>query len=511
VADQPWWRDHSFYEQPPGWPCLEDEFPLVPMTGIIEMLADEAEALVPGTVAVRVESIRAFRWLAVEPPASVAVRASIDHLATAAAPPGTTVVKTSVEGHARAVVHVATTHPPPPEPAAGPVHGEIPVPVAPERIYAERHLFHGPEYQGIRSLHFGTDGVTGRLASQAAPGALLDNAGQLFGLWMATRVDRDRLVLPTSIDRISFHGPRPGPGTPVDCVVNCTSLTDQAVRADLELTVDGVVWCRIEGWEDRRFQSDDRLFLVLRRPRELPLAEEQPGGWVLVREGWPDSASRDVVMRRFLGQEERADYAGRNPNVQRTWLLGRIAAKDAVRTLLWSGGAGPIFPVEVTVTNDDRGRPLVTAPGGADVRVSIAHTAGLGVAIAAEGVDVGIDIERVEPRPASFEATALTPGERERLAAGPPDERDRTITRWWAAKEAAAKADGTGMDGRPRDFEVIEDHGDRLRIGHRWLATQTLTDHAGPSGTAEPQEHVVAWTIPEPRDDEPRADESRGG
>ena len=504
VADQPWWRDHSFYEQPPGWPCLEDEFPLVPMTGIIEMLADEAEALVPGTVAVRVESIRAFRWLAVEPPASVAVRAVIDHDATAAAPAGTTVVKTSVEGHARAVVHVAAVHPPSPEPAAGPVHGEIPVPVAPERIYAERHLFHGPEYQGIRSLHFGTDGVTGRLASQTAPGALLDNAGQLFGLWMATRVDRDRLVLPTSIDRISFYGPRPEAGTPVDCVVNCTSLTDQAVRADLELTVDGVVWCRIEGWEDRRFQSDDRLFLVLRKPKELPLAEQQPGGWVLVREGWPDSASRDVVMRRFLGQVERADYASRNPNVQRTWLLGRIAAKDAVRTLLWSAGAGPIFPVEVTVANDDRGRPLVTAPGGADVRVSIAHTAGLGVAIAAEGVDVGIDIERVEPRPASFEATALTPGERERLAAGPPAERDRTITRWWAAKEAAAKADGTGMDGRPRDFEVIEDSGDRLRIGQRWLATQIVTDPAGPSGTAEPQEHVVAWTIPEPRDDEPR-------
>lgn len=511
VADQPWWRDHSFYEQPPGWAVLEDEFPLVPMTGIIEMLAAEAEALVPGTVAVRVESIRAFRWLAVEPPASVAVRAVIDHDATAAAPAGTTVVKTSVEGHARAVVHVAAAFPASPDPSAGPVRGEIPVPVAPERIYVERHLFHGPEYQGIRALHFGTDGVTGRLESQSAPGALLDNAGQLFGLWMATRVDRDRLVLPTSIDRISFFGPRPEPGTPVDCVVNCTSLTDQAVRADLELTVGGVVWCRIEGWEDRRFQSDDRLFLVLRKPKELPLAEEQPGGWVLVREGWPDSASRDVVMRRFLGQDERADYAGRNPNVQRTWLLGRIAAKDAVRTLLWSGGAGTIFPVEVTVANDDRGRPVVTAPGQADVRVSIAHTAGLGVAIAADGIDVGIDIERVEPRPASFEATALTPGERERLAAGPPGDRDRTLTRWWAAKEAAAKADGTGMDGRPRDFEVIEDSGDRLRIGHRWLATRILTDPAGPSGTAEPQEHVVAWTIPEPRDGEPRDGQPRDG
>ena len=33
----------------------------------------------------------------------------------------------------------------------------------------------------------------------------------------------------------------------------------------------------------------------------------------------------------------------------------------------------------------------------------IAHTAGLGVAIAAHGVDVGIDIERIEDRPDSFD------------------------------------------------------------------------------------------------------------
>ncbi|MCB0988419.1 MAG: polyketide synthase dehydratase domain-containing protein [Microthrixaceae bacterium] len=501
VADQPWWHDHSFYEQPADWHCLEDEFPLVPMTGIIEMLAAEAQALVPGTVAVRVESIRAFRWLAVEPPASVSVKVVVDAAATAVAPPGTTVVKASVDGHARAVIHLATEWPAAPAPEARPVTGHVEVPVAPERIYVERHLFHGPEYQGLAELNFGADGATGVLVAGSAPGALLDNAGQVFGLWMASAVDRDRLVLPTSIDSMAFYGPLPEPGSRVGCVVNCTSLTDQTVRADLELTVDGEVWCRILGWEDRRFQSDDRLFMVLRKPQVTPLAEPQPEGWVMVREGWPDSASRDVVMRRFLGQAERADYAGRNPNVQRTWLLGRIAAKDAVRTLLWSNGAGPVFPVEISVANDADGRPTVTGPGADDVAVSIAHTAGIGVALAAVGADVGIDIELVEPRPASFEATALTPAERDLLAAGPPSERDRTITRWWAAKEAAAKADGTGMDGRPRDFEVSQDHGDRVRIGNRLIATRILTNPAAPDGTAQPQEHVVAWTLIEPRDD----------
>ena len=46
-----------------------------------------------------------------------------------------------------------------------------------------------------------------------------------------------------------------------------------------------------------------------------------------------------------------------------------------------------------------------------------------------------------------------------------------------------AKAAGTGMQGRPKDFKVLEVDGERLRIGDRWLRTTLLDDH-----------HVVAWT-----------------
>ncbi|WP_426575024.1 beta-ketoacyl synthase N-terminal-like domain-containing protein [Aquihabitans sp. McL0605] len=496
VAAQPYWLDHAFYEQPAGWPVVDDLFPLVPMTAIIEMLQHEAEALVPGTVATRVEAIRAFKWLAVQPPTSVTVRATRDGDGADPAT-GETTVKASIDKHARATIVVAPTYPEPPAPAAAPVHGEIACPCTPETLYDERHLFHGPAYQGLLTFdEFGDDGASGLLETKDFPGSLLDNAGQLFGFWLAQRVDKDRLVLPTSIDRISFYGPHPTAGTVVRCVVNATEIGDVVVRADLELTVDGVVWCRIEGWEDRRFQSDDRLFTLLRKPHDRTLAEPQDGGWVLVREGWPDSASRDVVQRRFLGRAERSDYDSRNPNVQRTWLLGRIAAKDAVRDLLWrTGSEARIFPVEVPVHNDAEGAPHVQSPDGSDVRVSIAHTAGLGVAIAARGTDVGIDIERVEGRTSSFEVTALSRKERERFEDLPDIDRqsvrDVELTRWWAAKEAAAKAAGTGMQGRPKDWKVVEVDGDRLRIGDRWLRTALVGD-----------EHVVAWTEVPPTEED---------
>ena len=488
VADQPFWLDHAFYEQPAGWPVVDDLFPLVPMTAIIEMLQHAAEDLVPGSVATRVEAIRAFKWLTVHPPTAVTVRATRDGDGPDPAT-GETTVKASIDKHARATVVVANDYPEPPAPQAVAVNGEIHCPCTPETLYEERHLFHGPAYQGLLTFdEFGEDGASGLLETKDFPGSLLDNAGQLFGFWLAQRVDKDRLVLPTSIDRISFYGPHPTEGTVVRCVVNATEIGEVVVRADLELTVDGAVWCRIEGWEDRRFQSDDRLFTLLRKPHDRTLAEPQAGGWVLVTEGWPDSASRDVVMRRFLGQDERSDYDARNPNVQRTWLLGRIAAKDAVRDLLWrTGTEGRIFPVEVQVSNDAEGAPLATAPDGSDVRVSIAHTAGLGVAIAAHGMPVGIDIERIEDRPDSFELAALSKKERARFEEladiDRQSVRDVELTRWWAAKEAAAKAAGTGMQGRPKDWKVVEVDGDRLRIGDRWFGTARL-------GT----DHVVAWT-----------------
>src|SRR5690606_10613823 len=108
-------------------------------------------------------------------------------------------------------------YPEPPAPAARPLHGEVHLPADAEGLYRERHLFHGPEYQGVKEfVRSAADGVQGVLVSQDAPGALLDNAGQVFGFWAAWRVDGDRLVLPTSLQRIAFHGPRPPAGTLVD-------------------------------------------------------------------------------------------------------------------------------------------------------------------------------------------------------------------------------------------------------------------------------------------------------
>jgi phosphopantetheine--protein transferase-like protein len=86
---------------------------------------------------------------------------------------------------------------------------------------------------------------------------------------------------------------------------------------------------------------------------------------------------------------------------------------------------------------------------------------------------IGIDIEAVESRSERFDDMVLTAAE-QRLV--PSHGRDQWLTRLWTAKEAAAKATGLGLRGRPKDFEVHEVDGNRLLVGQVWVRTQMLRD-----------------------------------
>lgn len=518
LAYEPRWRDHSFYFYPDDWPDVSDRFPLVPMTGILEILAETANELAPGRHPVALSDIRAFNWLSVEPPRTVQLSATA---LPDPGPAGELLAKASIEGHARAVVHLGADYPRAPQPRPLALTDPQPPLVSAERLYEDRWLFHGPEYQGVAAItDFGSDGICGVLRATAAPGALLDNAGQLLGHWVAAVVPSNRLVLPTSIDRISFYGPHPEAGTEVHCDVHVTTIGPRIVRADLELTVADRVWCRIDGWEDRRFDTDEAIFRVLRRPERNVVSEVRVGDpyVALTFERWPEPASRFIVMWRYLRAVERARYEGLNPRAQRHHLLGRIAVKDAVRRLAWDAGAGELYPAEVVVTNDDLGAPHVSLPDGRTLHVSIAHVNGVGAAAASANGPVGIDVELVEPRTASFAAATFTP---EELALPRPvgDDDARWLTRLWAAKEAAAKAGGTGLGGRPADWPISAaatgtdtDTETIFTVAGQRVHTELVQAPAPPSETdpsnpdpstgipdaGDPKEYVLAWTDPNP-------------
>jgi hypothetical protein len=341
----PWLVDHCFYRQADGWTDLTDRFPVVPMTTMVEWMAEAAGRLHPDLVVVRIESVRAMRWLPAAPGCEVAITATSS---------GPRQVDVAIEGYARATVHLAPAHPAAPAPSAAPLRAPRPSPKAPGPLYAEHWMFHGPAFQGVRAIDaLGDDGVDGAVESLPTPGATLDNAGQLYGWWVMATAEQDFLALPQSIESVERFGPPPPVGAALPTTVRITELTDRTVRADLELVHDGAVNVRITGWVDRRFDSDPALWLMLREPEHHLLATTDADGTASVDERWRDSASRELMARRYLTAAERAVYDGLNPRDQRFWLLGRIAAKDAVRHARWSDGAGPLFPAEITLADVD--------------------------------------------------------------------------------------------------------------------------------------------------------------
>ncbi|MEU4926135.1 beta-ketoacyl synthase N-terminal-like domain-containing protein [Streptomyces yokosukanensis] len=492
--------DHCFFPQRPGWPDVEDRWPVVPATTIIGQLMDAAEAAAPGLRAVAVHEARFDRWLTATPPVDVPVTVTTD--------PGRPDRLTVAFGHtARATVELAPHHPGPPPPSPLPEASERRPEHTAAQIYRERWMFHGPGFQGLTDLTaIGERHIRGVITAPTAPGALLDNVGQLLGYWiMATRTERT-VVFPVRMRHIRFHGPHPAPGTEVGCVLRITSLTDTVLEADAELTVGGRVWAVIGGWQDRRFDNDPTTRPVERFPERHTLSQAVPGGWALVHERWPDLASRELIMRNILGAAERAAYAARPPRGRRQWLLGRIAVKDAVRQWLWQHGEGPVFPAELRVLNDELGRPRVTGVHGRalpPLDVSLAHRAEAGVAIVrphSPRPGPGIDIEEVTERDPATLATALGPAELRLLHARSADGTGTEalwFTRFWAAKEAVAKAEGVGFGGRPRDFAVLETtpDGSRLLVSGRLERLYTVHCASVANPPALPRRaYVVAWT-----------------
>ncbi|WP_433716054.1 beta-ketoacyl synthase N-terminal-like domain-containing protein [Nocardia sp. CA-084685] len=497
--------DHSLAAVPAGWPDPSDAFPVVPLTVMLEMMADAARTLFPDRVLVGWAKVRAVRWLVAAPPTTVTIHAKADGHGT----DGVERVTVRIEGHASGTVLLAASYSEPPAPSTEPLTGERPPVVGAPAVYTDHWAFHGPRFAGIADILCSADnGHRGVLVNLPTRGALLDAAGQLIGHWAQISLDANRVCFPVSVEAIHVYGPYPDVGARLTQTVWARRITDTEVCADSELVDEtGHLWARMQSWTDHRFASDEVTWPMKFDPASTGIGEMQPGDWCLVRERWPDTGSRELAMRRYLRADERTEYEHLPPLAQRQWLLGRIAAKDAVRNLSWGRGGGPVYPCEVGVGTDEQGQPYVIGgPVPPELRVCIAQSecrgraSGLGVALAGMR-PVGIDIQAVAQRTGTADLS-LTESERTQLdrLAG-----DRTTwsTRFWTAKEALAKALGTDLRGQ--DFVVSatasSDDGDEVLTvkavagdSTTWRVRTRLVDRAN-------EAHVVAWTGTDDRED----------
>ncbi len=156
---------------------------------------------------------------------------------------------------------------------------------------------------------------------------------------------------------------------------------------------------------------------------------------------------------------------------QREWLLGRLAAKEAIRSLWREKFQELLVPAQIDIKPDQYGRPVARyrrseEPNGESKAsdfptdrhedlpaISIAHSGGSAVALAAFYSQPGVDLEQISNRGQAFEKLAFDAVERDLLDQFGTN-RDEGTTRFWCAREAVAKSLGRGMPGGPRSLLI---------------------------------------------------------
>lgn len=171
------------------------------------------------------------------------------------------------------------------------------------------------------------------------------------------------------------------------------------------------------------------------------------------------SPETERLAQTVLTDDEAQVYKEKTiPKRAEEWLMGRIAMKRSVQRLLAQAGNGSIPEKSIRITPDESGKPtpeLANQPGAPLCHVSLSHSNGFAVAMAADLTafdGLGIDLEKVEERSEAWAGDYFT--DEELQAAEQTKDKWATLTAMWAVKEAALKALGTGLSFDLKDVSV---------------------------------------------------------
>lgn len=500
LQTDPFLRDHCVG----GVPSLRDPslraIPVIPFTFSLEICA-EAAARLAGDASLKVvaiEQARGSRWLALDE-GELTLRIVAERTTAQAGEAARIHVRLFLLGQGgpagglvvfESQVVLAGAYPAAPAALAAPAPGRPPAFNADGALYA-RGMFHGPGLQGAQTLLGWGDGHLDAqlriLPTQDYFGftqspqlqidaTLADVLGQTFYYWLQERHGALINCFPYAIARIAFYAPPQPAGTTVlsRALVRLPAVGQLA--GDVEATTtDGRVLMRATQWEDRTFDVAERYYRFRLAPPQGFLGEVWMDGLLppglharrvapfdndLLAQGggiWGRGLAHMV-----LNAAERAQWYALPATGPRReeWLMGRIAAKEAARDWARTRLQLELASADIEIGNDARGRPFVRIAAAAQAQmpeVSISHSHGWAAAVVADpGLAVGLDYQPLQ----RVDANALIGGafgesEQPWFAAFDGDDRIKVAAALWSAKEAAAKAVGTGLQGRPQDWIVV--------------------------------------------------------
>ena len=338
-------------------------------------------------------------------------------------------------------------------------------------------IFHGDSYRSIETIEYcGKDGVQAKIfgprqqpnwQSTFTPTMIVDALGQLFAYWLfEERGLRFFGAFPISIGELFIS--KSSQVNQIDKLTCRGVMTCDGSYAYGQFEVfapDGRVVVSANNFRMQIFPFSRRYMgtLYWQRPEtefSSPLSSVHIAG-ILLRTidivDHPYLEQSDMWVRSLafvtLGESERKAWLEMMaiPRRKLEWLLGRIAAKDAVREWFRRNLQLALFPADVEIVADANGMPRVVCPDAKAIpTISITHSGGVIIAACSDpDAPIGIDFESTRNRKkvAALDS-AFTPEEHALLKG------EEGLLRGWICKEAASKAAGTGLAGAPRRWQL---------------------------------------------------------
>jgi phosphopantetheinyl transferase (holo-ACP synthase) len=401
----------------------------------MEMLAEGGALLQPDKLLVGMRDIRASRWITLEKP-DYTIEATARQTAPGeihvalrevGAPSGPSTLR-PILAEAVALYAERYADPGPPRPFV--LENEKRSAWIPEQLY-RTGMFHGSLMQGAKSVErAGRNGASATLevlphtdlfAGDPRPvflfdPVLLDAAGQAVAYWFWEAIEKGTDLFPYRVGGFHCYAAAPPAGTRLECRVLRQLENDKVIHSDIEvLDRTGKVYYRLENWETRRFPQPPR-FLRLRidpcgtyisTPWKEPVAALDGRRLECCRvEGLSQEfleSSHGVWLKTLaylvLSRRERAVWENLqlSPVERYHWLLGRSAAKDAVRMLIHNQFGEQLCAADVEITVDAAGHPVVEGAWkqrlGVSPLVAMANSGTAGAVAALDAADLaGVDI-----------------------------------------------------------------------------------------------------------------------
>lgn len=474
IKDYPYITDHTVVDQPEYWTVVEDLDVVIPMTMSMELLMEIAEKHAPSKKVLGLSTFGIFQWMNVFNEFKLQTKG--DWVSE-------DLLKLEMKNFLTTEVMLGNEYPAPPQKYVenidlGNSIRELP---SIKHIY-EDIMFHGPNYQGVVEVtEFKERGLKAVVKHAGGKASLLDTLGQLIGVYLKLLVEENNVSFPVSVNKITFYQDFHDQDGLFEFTLVVTELNQDFIQGDMILKRDGKVWCVAENWINHRFEMDQALWDIVNTPLGNRLAKDLEGTPALYFDlAYSKTGSWPFIEKRYLNQEEKLHHKGLLLNQRRPYAISRVAVKDAVRTYILEKFGKALYPIEVGIGHDEKGKPFVK---GLDefkgLEISLSHKGNESVAIASDK-PVGIDLELIEERSDDFVKMSFTDKEMSLLK---NKEQAEWITRFWTAKEAYGKMLGIGLEGNPKKIEIEKIEGESLFINKCEIRTVKYKD-----------KYIVAWT-----------------